>query len=121
MRTNPGIESAKVVRCGSCTLHLVRLCYERQFLFRVFREPLLVGMNLLSWWHGIDLSACDVRTEACRGCPRFRKNALKEVSPTFRKLNEALNPLFNRWRDSLVTPEEIARARRVPGERGLAK
>ena len=115
------IDSASAIRCGSCTLHLVQLCYERSTSFRVFRESLLAGMRLLSWWHHVDPNAYEVRTEACRGCIRFRKNVLKQVSPIFRRLNDLANPGFNRWRDSLVSAEEIARARALPCERGLQK
>jgi hypothetical protein len=115
------IDPAGATRCGSCTLQLVQLCYERSRSFRAFRESLLAGMMLLSWWHRVDPNVYEVRSEACRGCIRFRKNVLKDVSPTFRVLNEMANPSFNRWRDSLVTAEEIARARQLPSERGLSK
>ncbi|MBI5536098.1 MAG: nitroreductase [Deltaproteobacteria bacterium] len=121
MRRAEALDPKTITRCGSCTLHLVQLCYERSAPFRWFREPLLRGMNALAWWHRIDPRDYDVRSEACRGCIRFRKNALKQVSPTFRVLNDLANPWFNRWRDSLVSSEEIAQARSLPSERGLSK
>jgi len=100
-------------------MHLVLLCYERRVWFRMFREPLVMGMRLLSWWHGVDPNAYPVRAEACRGCIRFRKNVLKQVSPTFRVLNGLVNPWFNSLRDSLVTEQEKLEAKRLPAERGL--
>lgn len=106
-----------ITLCNSCTLHLVKLCYQRSLLFKLFREPLLLGMRLLGWWHRIDPYAYEVRSEACRGCIRFRKNALKEKSPTFRLLNWLINPIFNRYRDSMVTEVDRAEAKRLPRER----
>jgi hypothetical protein len=119
--TRESVDEASATKCSSCTLHLVQLCYERSPYFRVFRESLIAAMKLLSWWHRVDPNVWEVRAEACRGCIRFRKNVLKQVSPTFRVLNDLVNPWFNRWRDSLVTAEEIARARQLPSERGLGK
>jgi len=51
------------------------------------------------------------RSPACHGCFRFKKNALKEKSALFRWLDGYFNPLFNRVRDSLLTPEELNEAR----------
>ena len=56
----------------------------------------------------------------CRGCLRFRKNVLKRRSPSFAWADSYLNPLFNRVRDSLLTPQELARAR-VLAERAAAR
>lgn len=100
-------------------MHLVLLCYQRSLWFRMFREPLVMGMRVMSWWHRIDPNDYPVHSEACRGCIRFRKNVLKQVSPTFRILNDLVNPRFNRLRDSLVTEQERREAKSLPAERGL--
>lgn len=113
------MDAKTATACNSCTLHLVHLCYERSLGFRLFREPLVFGMRALSWWHDVDPYAWPVRNEACRGCIRFRKNVLKQVSPSFRALNDRINPLFNRWRDSVVSETERAEAKRIPIDRGL--
>jgi len=102
--------------CKTCTLQLVRLCYQRALWFRLFREPLLAGMRLLSRWHRINPRDYKVRKQECYGCIRFMKVALKEKSPTFRWLNNRVDPLFNRLRDSLLTEEEIAAASAFAGE-----
>lgn len=105
-----------VTTCNSCTRHLVDLCYERSLAFRLFRTPLVISMRLLAWRHGIDLNNYPVKTERCRGCIRFMKNALKEESPAFARLNDRVNPYFNRYRDSLVTADEKARAKSLAAE-----
>lgn len=40
------------------------------------------------------------------------KESLKEKSFVARRVNDILNPMFNRIRDSIVTEEEIREARR---------
>jgi hypothetical protein len=47
----------------------------------------------------------------CFKCIRFRKNALKQRSALFDRLDSYLNPMFNRVRDSLLTPKELDDAR----------
>lgn len=102
--------------CGSCTLKLVRLAYGRSWWFIAFREPLLLGMRVMARAHGIDARRYPVRNPACQGCIRFMKNELKQKSPTFRWLNDHINPLFNRLRDRLVTDEEKAEAKQFATE-----
>lgn len=97
--------------CRTCTLRLVKLCYERAFWFRLFREPLLAGMRFLAFWHRINPRDYNVRTPECYGCIRFMKVALKEKSPLFVWLNDRVDPIFNRVRNSLLTEDEIAQAR----------
>ena len=86
-----------VTTCNSCTRHLVDLCYKRSLAFRLFRTPLVAGMKIMARWHGINLKDYPVKTERCRNCVRFMKNALKQKSPTFALLNERINPYFNRY------------------------
>ena len=68
-------------------------------------------MRMMARMYGIDSSRYDVRAEQCRGCIRFMKNALKERSRIFRVLNFTINPLFNAFRNAIVSDEEIAEAR----------
>lgn len=49
----------------------------------------------------------------CYRCLRFRKNELKQRSDLFSWLDQYLNPLFNRVRDSLLTREELEQARNL--------
>lgn len=106
----------KTASCRMCTIQLVRLCYERTLWFRWFREPLVLWMRLLARWHRIDPRDYAVRMEECYGCLRFLKEELKEKSPLFVRLNDIVNPAFNRLRDSIVTKEEIEEARRFARE-----
>lgn len=112
----PGANEKKYAVCDNCTIMLVKLCYQRVWWFRMMREPLLLGMRLLSWRHGINPRDYLVRTESCYGCIRFMKDSLKEKSPAARWLNDRINPLFNRIRDSIVTQDEIREARRIARE-----
>jgi len=68
-------------------------------------------MRIMARIYGIDPRHYVVRKEECRGCIRFMKNALKERSSVFRALNLIINPLFNAFRNALVSEEEIAEAR----------
>lgn len=108
----PNTGTGKAASCRMCTIGLVRLCYERTRWFRWFREPLVIGMRILARWHRVDPREYAVRREECHGCLRFLKEELKGKSPLFVRLNDLVNPAFNRLRDSIVTKEEIEEARR---------
>lgn len=97
--------------CGTCTIRLVTLAYERAPWFRLVREPLRVGMLALSRLHGIDASAYAVRTEACRGCLRFQKAVLKDRSVLFRVLNRVVNPVFDALLVRIVGPAAVREAK----------
>ncbi|PWC42387.1 hypothetical protein [Azospirillum sp. TSO22-1] len=97
--------------CGICTIRLEQLCTRRAWWFRVFREALASGIRLFAIAYRIPRDACTARSPMCRRCLRFRKNALKERSRLFTWLDGHLNPLFNRVRDSLLTPAELEQAR----------
>lgn len=115
--------SATEPACKICTIRLEQLCYRRAWWFRAFREVLATGIRLFAL---VTLTRGDehrARSAMCRGCLRFRKNALKRRSALFNWLDGYLNPLFNRARDSLLTPDELARARtlaRHAEEQGFA-
>jgi len=97
--------------CKLCTIRLEQLCYQRAWWFRVFRAILASGVRLWSLWHPVMPTLYLSRTKECHACIRFRKNVLKEESRLFRRLDGYVNPLFNRARDSLLTPEEMEAAR----------
>lgn len=99
------------VTCRICTIHLEQLCYRRAWWFRVFREILATGVRLFAAVHRIRPEGFRSRSPACHNCLRFKKNTLKTVSPTFRRIDSWINPLFNKVRDSLLAPEELDRAR----------
>ncbi|MDS4026983.1 MAG: hypothetical protein RKO25_08395 [Candidatus Contendobacter sp.] len=97
--------------CKICTIRLEQLCYRRAWWFRPFREVLATGIRLFALVYGIRRYQHVARSRLCYGCLRFRKNALLERSALFRWGNSFLNPLFNRVRDSLLTPVELDMAR----------
>ena len=97
--------------CRLCTIRLEALCYKRAWWFRAFREVLATGVRLFALVYRIHPENYVTRSPACHGCFRFKKNALKEKSALFRWLDGYFNPLFNRVRDSLLTPEELNEAR----------
>ena len=102
--------------CKTCTIQLVELCYERKLWFRLFREPLVLGMRIMSSWHGIHARNYEVRNQRCYGCIRFMKEALKDKSPIFCWLNDRINPIFNQLRDEMITPQEKEEARKFARE-----
>ena len=105
-----------VTQCNSCTRYLVDICLKKSLAFRLFRAPMISAMRIMSYFHGIDLKDYPVRTERCRSCVRFMKNALKQKSPVFARLNDLINPYFNRYRDHLVTEDDKARAKSLAAE-----
>ena len=97
--------------CGNCTLKLVTIAYQRAPWFRLLREPLKLGMRLLSRIHHVDTAEYLVRTPACYNCIRFYKVALKEKSAIFRWLHGWINPAFDYVIEKIVTVEERQKAR----------
>jgi hypothetical protein len=55
---------AKYTLCNTCTKKLVELACQRRPLFRLFREPLALGMRFLAWWHHVDPRAGVLRLHA---------------------------------------------------------
>ena len=101
----------KNAKCNTCTLKLVNIAYQRQPLFRLFREPLKFGMRFFSWVYRVDPDEYVVRTPACYHCIRYYKVALKEKSALFRWLNDRINPIFDRELEKIVKAEEITRSK----------
>ena len=104
-------QTDKYFVCNTCTIKLVNLCRERKWWFYYFRLPLVMGMRILAAWHRIDPRDYNVRSDVCYGCIRFMKTALKEQSPTFRFLNDRINPVFDKVVGKIVTTEEILEAK----------
>lgn len=100
-----------VIACKVCTIRLEQLCYQRAWWFRAFREVLAGGVRFFALVHWIKPDEFLTRAPCCHNCLRFKKNALKTRSPLFCRLDSWINPLFNRIRDSLLTPEELAQAK----------
>ena len=117
---NPLPEKTNLV-CKLCTIRLETLCYQRAWWFRPFREVLATGVRLFALVWRIEPQKYQTRSPGCHHCFRFKKNALKEQSAVFRWLDSYLNPLFNRVRDSLLTPEELQEAREFAREAGNVK
>ena len=109
MTTNGDIKKSAV--CNTCTLKLVSIAYSRAPWFRLFREPLRLGMRFLSWIHRVNPSEYEVRTPHCFGCIRFYKVALKEKSGLFRRMNDLFNPLYDALLERIVTEEEVKQAK----------
>ncbi len=104
--------------CKMCTIRLEEVCYRRAWWFRPFREVLATGVRLFAFFSRIEPQRYITRSEGCHRCLRFQKNALKEQSGLFRWLDSWINPIFNRVRDSLLTPEELEEARSFAREAG---
>jgi hypothetical protein len=101
----------KYTACRHCTYKLVSIAYKRVPWFRLFREPLKLGMRILVAYHGIDLRDLRVHTPGCTSCIRFYKTALSEKSSTFRRLHNIFNPLFNKLIGKITTEEERRQAK----------
>lgn len=106
----------KRVICKNCAARLAAWCYERHWWFRLIREPLVLGMRIMAWWHGIDGRGQVVHKPECRGCIRYMKTELEERSPAFRFLNAYIGKGVSRLRDSMLTEQELAEAKRYARE-----
>ncbi len=109
--------------CKICTIRLVEAAYARAPWFRLVRGPLRLAMLLLGRLYGVNTGAYELRSPACRGCPRLVKLELKEKSALFRPLNNLVNPYFDRLIERLLTEREMLEAedfarRAVRGEPG---
>lgn len=104
--------------CKMCTIHLERLCYQRAWWFRIVRECFATGIRAFALVYRFRPDEWKTRARGCENCIRFRKNALKERSRLFRWLDGYLNPVFNRLRDSLLTPQELEEARELARRKG---
>ena len=113
----PASEANAVSACKICTIRLEELCYQRAWWFRAFRETLATGIRFFAIALMIRTDGGKARSKKCHGCLRFRKNSLKQRSPLFNWLDGYLNPLFNRARDSLLTPQELEQARALARSR----
>ncbi|HWR43915.1 nitroreductase [Sporomusa sp.] len=111
-------ETSHIV-CKNCAYLLAKWCYQRHWWFRLVREPLLLGMRIMAWWHRIDARTHVANNRECNGCIRFMKNELEEKSPTFRFLNNSIGKRVNRLRDSMLTQQELDEAKRYAREANL--
>jgi hypothetical protein len=116
---SPAQTASSAAVCKMCTIRLERICYERAWWFRGFRNLLAAGVRFWSLWHPVDPRLYLSRSQECHRCIRFRKNVLKEESRAFRWLDSGINPLFNRARDSLLGPQELEAARAHARKAGL--
>lgn len=101
----------KYAVCNHCTYKLVAIAYERAPWFRLFREPLKLGMRYLVFFHRINAKEYEVRTPSCYRCIRFYKTALFKKSASFRWLHDRFNPIFNKLISGIVTDEERNQAK----------
>ncbi|MFC1900785.1 nitroreductase [Chloroflexota bacterium] len=99
-------ETQEYAVCNHCTYKLVSIAYKRAPLFRLFREPLKLGMQYLAWFHHVDAKEYKVRTPGCYQCIRFYKSALFPKSASFRWLHNRFNPIFNKLIGKIVTGDE---------------
>lgn len=97
--------------CNTCTRLLVSEAYRRAGWFRLVRGPLAQGMLLWVRLARVDLSAYEFAAPICRGCVRFHKNALRDHSPLFRRLNDILNSLFDRALIRIVGAQAVEEAK----------
>lgn len=103
--------------CGTCTRQLVMLAYERSFWFRLVREPLKFAMRSWARLASIAPDAGEPVPPVCRDCMRFYKNALKSRSPLFRRLNDLINPPFDKVLERIVGPQAILDAKHMAATR----
>jgi len=107
--------------CSTCTRQLVMLAYQRSFWFRLLREPLKFTMRAWVRLANINIGAYEFATPACRKCNRFYKNALKDHSAFFCRLNDFINPIFDKILEGIVGQEAILDAKDMAKNRDQSK
>ncbi|MFC1909028.1 nitroreductase [Chloroflexota bacterium] len=103
---------AEYAICNHCTYKLVAIAYQRAPWFRLFREPLKLGMSWLVWLHRIDAKEYHMRTPGCYQGIRFYKTALFVKSVSFHWLHNQINPVFNKLIGRIVTEKEKKQAKK---------
>ncbi|TRW89628.1 hypothetical protein [Candidatus Methylobacter oryzae] len=117
MKTHSDSQAAPgIATCKICTIRLEQLCYRRAWWFRIFREVLATGIRLFAVAYRLPADRHPPRSAMCHSCLRFRKNALKQCSALFNRLDSHLNPLFNKVRNSLLTEAELEQARKLASD-----
>lgn len=110
--------------CKICTIHLEELCFKRVWWFRSFCSVLGTGVRLFAFAKSVRTDSYKSRSPMCRKCIRFHKNVLKSRSPLFNRLDALFTPVFDHLRNSILTQEEVDRARllaRRAAERDFAQ
>ena len=105
------ITNKKNIGCNTCTRELVELAYKQSFWFRFLREPLKFIMR---WWviiFRIDLKPYQINSIYCKNCNRMYKNALKDNSKLFVKLNNIVNPYFDKKIENILGKQAINNAK----------
>ena len=105
-----------LISCRFCAMDAFRKLYKRHFWFPLVREPLVLGMRILSLANGIRPREYAKGHPECGGCVRFMKEELMLRSGTFRLLNRMVGPWFRRLRDSRLTEEDFRRAKEKASE-----
>ena len=97
--------------CKICTIHLEELCFKRVWWFRTFCTVLGTGVRLFAFFKSVRINSYKSRSPMCGRCIRFHKNILKSNSPLFNRLDGLFTPIFDHLRNSILTQEEVDRAR----------
>jgi hypothetical protein len=107
--------------CKVCPVYLMRLCSQRSRLFRAIRGPLALGMRTMAWIHRIPVPPQSLFVQSCQNCLRPMKMQLVQESPLFRLANAIIAPWFGRLRRSLLTEEEVQKAKQIAAGASLTK
>ncbi|MFM2478305.1 nitroreductase [Celerinatantimonas sp. MCCC 1A17872] len=103
--------------CRSCTLMLMYRCYKKHWWFHLIRDPLVAGMYLMAFIHGIHAKKDYIcHDERCQGCIRFMKTALLERSALFRFLHQLIGPQFRRLVGNMMQEQDMKDAKQRAAE-----
>jgi hypothetical protein len=93
-------------------MDLIRKIYKKRPWFRIIREPLILGMKILSAINGIKREEHARGHPECDGCVRFMKAELEMRSWTFRFVNKLIGPWFRNIRDKGLNDEDFQNAKK---------
>jgi protein-arginine kinase activator protein McsA len=99
--------------CNTCTRYLVDSAYQKSKIFYLFRWPLKFLIKMWVKIARIDIASYQIDHLACKNCNRAYKNALKDHSNLFNKLNSMINPIFDYYILKIVGADELVQAKSI--------
>jgi hypothetical protein len=104
------MESIETIMCKNCANRLAKWCYKKHPWFRVIREPFVFGLRMMAAMYQIKARP-HVKNKECEECIRYMKNELQRKSMLFCFLNRTFGKWISKFRDHLLTEDEVKRAK----------
>lgn len=108
--------TAPVKTCRLCTRHIVGVCRGKSLPFTLTEALLAACVRTAALLLGIRMDEAVAHTPRCRGCMRFTRNALRQKSPVFARLDRLVNSFFTMYCERLCPEKELTMAKSMAAE-----